>query len=352
MGCVSSKIARKKEFKRESQFGNPNVSNHHVVSLTSSTYGLLRLDHEDCVKKPPPPEEDQAAAEVINAWELMEGLDESAEPPSVVVQSRKSPKSRVLVDYRKRSPLKLFNQIGSPKTFNKRFGGGKENSPTPGRANSGKTESSPKTVVPKLYRWSERVSGKGSPDAARAQSRAAARSLFDPEMPAVSRKSSDEVIRKFQRICPPGGENAVVIYTTTLRGIRKTFEDCNAARSVLRSHEVRVYERDVSMHSGFKEEVRALMGTNEVRVPLVFVKGMLIGGADEISKLEEEGTLGNLLEGIPRAVGGGCRGCGGVRFLLCRGCSGSCKVLGEDGKSSVKCGECNENGLILCPICC
>ncbi|CAH9082694.1 unnamed protein product [Cuscuta epithymum] len=396
MGCVSSKIARK-ELKRERQF---EISSTHVVSLTSSTYGLLQLDDgaadqpppeppqciKKCVsvemKKSPSPPQKGDQAEVINAWELMEDLDETEAPCSI--KSRKSPKSRVFLDYR-RSPLKLFNQksVLSPRRFRIFGGAGKENNgvpaASPGKLSGKITVPSPKTTMPqkmynKLYD-NERISHKGnSPDSSPIPPRAAltptppaVRSLFAAaglsteeaeqwkQKSSVSTKASievDKVIQKFPKICPPGGGDAVVVYTTTLRGIRKTFEDCNTARSILQSHQVRTLERDVSMHSGFKEELRSLMGTTEVKVPLVFVKGRLIGGADEISRLEEEGTLGTLLAGIPRAATGGCGGCGGVRFLCCWECSGSCKVLGDDGKSSVKCGECNENGLIQCPICC
>ncbi|PQP92444.1 uncharacterized protein Pyn_23944 [Prunus yedoensis var. nudiflora] len=122
------------------------------------------------------------------------------------------------------------------------------------------------------------------------------------------------MLRLFEKKCPQVVENAVVVYTTTLRGIRKTFEDCN-------------------------------------NVPLVFVKGRLIGGADEIVKLEEEGKLGFCVDGIPTALVG-CQGCAGMRFVMCMECNGSCKVLDEGQKKMVKCGECNENGLIHCPICC
>jgi glutaredoxin domain-containing cysteine-rich protein 1 len=93
------------------------------------------------------------------------------------------------------------------------------------------------------------------------------------------------------------------------------------------------------------------MGTKEVKVPLVFVKGRLIGGGDEVVKLEEEGKLSILFDGIPRALGG-CEGCAGVRFVMCMDCSGSCKVLDAEQKKMVRCSECNENGLIQCPVCC
>ncbi|KAK9154006.1 hypothetical protein Sjap_001486 [Stephania japonica] len=53
------------------------------------------------------------------------------------------------------------------------------------------------------------------------------------------------------------------------------------------------------MHARFKEELKAFMGKNDVRLPQVFVKGRLIGGADEIGKMEGEGQLEMILRGIP-----------------------------------------------------
>ncbi|CDY14169.1 BnaC02g02860D [Brassica napus] len=146
--------------------------------------------------------------------------------------------------------------------------------------------------------------------------------------------------------------NSVVVYITTLRGIRKTFEDCNAVRSILDSHEVRYSERDVSMHSVFKEEIRGIMGTKQVKIPAVFVRGRMIGSVEEVVRLEEEGKLGILLECMPKArLSGCCCGCGGMRFVMCGVCNGSCKVMDAEKKDMVKCSECNENGLVLCPMC-
>ncbi|CAK9179174.1 unnamed protein product [Ilex paraguariensis] len=405
MGCVSSKLF-KKDLKQEILFGNGDYTNH-VVSLTSSTYGALNLDKEQQhhhrqspfkesvveSKKSPPREE----PEIINAWELMEDLEEGA---PISIQAKKSPKTRGLLrgfaDMDSRSPLKFLNQMGSPIKF-KKFGG-KENK---GRVNGFNAtveqfDYSAKTVL-KASNFPQnslkispnlRNSTRESPvdmkfanlriDPGVVSSRRRSLSpLFDPELVAsfekemsedeeqikkmvsatpTSRKSrnsqdSESILELFDKKCPQGGENSVVIYTTTLRGIRKTFEDCNTARSIIQSHHVQMFERDVSMDSGFKEELRGLMGTKEVRVPLVFVKGRLIGGADEMVKLEEESKLGILFDGIPRAVAV-CEGCAGVRFVMCMDCNGSCKVLDNGGKKTVKCGECNENGLIHCPICC
>ncbi|KAL6559182.1 hypothetical protein OROHE_006551 [Orobanche hederae] len=409
MGCVSSKFITR-EIEQERQPKNVTNYTHHLVSLTSSTYGVLELD-KDKEKNSPPQHKPSPGSkqsrivgvtktspfreeppEIINAWELMEGLEEEIGPGSA--QSRKSPKSRPflrsLTEIDARSPLKFFNQMGSPRKMKK--SGGKENK---GRLSTGSSENTPKSVLKDSNNFKEGAkkpsprlwaSIKGSPNAKGCESlridhsgvvlsrRRSLGPLFDPELVAsfekevseeeeeikkmVSFSSSsrhhepDMILESYKKKCPPGGQNAIIMYTTTLRGIRKTFEDCNVARSIFESHNVLMFERDVSMDSGFKEELRGLMGCNEVRVPLVFVKGRLIGGADEVLKLDEEGILEILLDGIPRAAPVGCGGCAGIRFVMCYECSGSCKLLGDDGKRSVKCSKCNENGLIHCPICC
>lgn len=394
MGCASSKLFVK-DLQEEILAKNGDGLNH-VVSLTSSTYGALKLDSEPTKepaaesKRSPAREE----AEVINAWELMEDLDDGM---PISVPAKKSPKSlgflRGFGDIDARSPLKFLNQIASPRRIKR--SGGKENKQRANRL-GGRSDYSPKVplgdstpsqsirrVTPNL-----RVSVKRTPvsdaksdnvDSGRGSSlrRMSLHPLFDPELLASFEKElSDEkeqikkmvsatpkgqklrnsqdvqsMLEQFEIKCPPGGADAVVIYTTTLRGIRKTFEDCNHVRSIVESHYIHIVERDISMDLGFREELRGLMGTKEVNVPLMFVKGRLIGGANEVVKLEEEGKLDVLFEGIPRALAG-CQGCAGVRFVMCMDCSGSCKVLDADQKKTVKCNECNENGLIQCPICC
>lgn len=384
---------------------------NHVVSLTSSTYGVLKLDNE---KKPRQEEEKEQEIpvknivaettkkkkvvkgsppreppEVINAWELMEGLEEEVQVPiSYSYPTKKSPKTRVLLrgfaDMEARSPLKFLNQFGSPRKA-KKFGG-KENMV---RVNGPvKSEFSPKSVL-KVKNSQDSSCKKAlnlnivpveneslGCDSELSLRRKSFSPLFDPDLIANYEKelsegeeqikriisptfrsrncksSSESLLKVYDKKCPPGGENAVVIYTTTLRGIRKTFEDCNKVRSIIESHQVQTFERDISMDSGFKEELRGLMGTKEVKVPLVFVKGRLVGGVDEVLKLEEEGKLEILFDGIPKAAIGGCEGCAGVRFMLCMECNGSCKVLNGEKKKMIRCGECNENGLIQCPICC
>ncbi|KAF9664951.1 hypothetical protein SADUNF_Sadunf16G0071800 [Salix dunnii] len=410
MGCVSSKLFRK-ELHQEIIFNNGGQCVNHVVSLTSSTYGALKLDCNNQQQQPLQQEQKQEPIkeileeskrwqrisptkedpEVVNTWELMGDLEEGV---PVSNQTKRSTSSKVLLrgfaDLDLTSPLKFLNQIGSPrkaKTY-----GGKENkvkrssdfSPRPVLKANNSSGNSCKAVLRLSYPV------KASPVGAKTENfrsesgysprrKSNFSPLFDPELVALYEKGLSEeeeeelkriilpssrttkvtnlrdlesILRSFEQKRPPGGENKVVIYTTTLRGIRKTFEDCNTVRSIIESHHIHIVERDVSMDSGFKEELRGLMGTNEVKVPLLFVKGRLIGGADQVVKLEEEGKLGILFDGIPKGLVGGCEGCGGVRFVMCVECNGSCKVLHQEQKKMVRCGECNENGLMQCPICC
>uniref|UniRef100_A0A7N0THG4 Glutaredoxin domain-containing protein n=1 Tax=Kalanchoe fedtschenkoi TaxID=63787 RepID=A0A7N0THG4_KALFE len=401
MGCVSSKLF-KQELKQEVLLNNGGDYINHVVSLTSSTYGVLNLESDEPqqeqqrmdvdeliekIKRKSPPRD---GLEVINSWELMEGLDEEENQQQQrqteqgrAAQVQRSPKvSSFVRGIDSISPMKFF----SPRK-GKKFGSGKENraeiSTGPRRAESSpsgapRSVNKLKKVSPNLKILTER--NWMDPKNERVSRRRSLSPLFDPELLASIEKDLTEKENEFKRSvnslapnrksissiknaacldsfvkkCPPGGEDSVIIYTTTLRGIRKTFEDCNIVRSIMESYGAQMFERDISMDSGFKEELRKLMGVKEVKVPAVFIKGRMIGGAEVVGRMDEEGSLGQLLEGIPRAaagVGGGCVGCGGVRFVMCGVCNGSCKVLDDKGRKSLKCGECNENGLIHCPVC-
>jgi glutaredoxin domain-containing cysteine-rich protein 1 len=165
-------------------------------------------------------------------------------------------------------------------------------------------------------------------------------------------------LARFVELCPPGGEGAVVLYTTSLRGIRKTFEDCNALRLALESLLVHIDERDVALHDGFRNELRELMqrpplASLPASVPKLFINGRYIGGAEEVLQLHEEQKLAPLLDRMPRqrSASGPCDGCGGVRFIPCLDCSGSRKLVDPRSQDTIRCPECNENGLIQCPIC-
>ncbi|XP_059640991.1 uncharacterized protein LOC132283112 [Cornus florida] len=151
--------------------------------------------------------------------------------------------------------------------------------------------------------------------------------------------------------CPPGGSEAVVLYTTSLGGVRRTYEDCNRARSILEFHRVVFDERDVSLHGEFRSELRELLG-EEASVPRLFLKGRYVGGVEEVVSLNETGRLGKMMSWarVERGVGRqACEGCGGARFVPCLDCGGSCKLVIGDKKE--RCPNCNENGLVHCPLC-
>nr|GMD59601.1 Thioredoxin-like fold protein [Ipomoea batatas] len=149
------------------------------------------------------------------------------------------------------------------------------------------------------------------------------------------------------------GKDRVVIYFTSLRGIRRTFEDCYTVRMILKSFRVHVDERDISMDSAYKKELQSILGSKNVTLPQVFIKGNYIGGAEVIKQMNEVGELSRLLRGLPiRPPGFVCQGCGDARFIPCSNCNGSRKLFDEDEEQLRRCPDCNENGLVRCPLCC
>ncbi|XP_078174483.1 uncharacterized protein LOC144568121 [Carex rostrata] len=152
-----------------------------------------------------------------------------------------------------------------------------------------------------------------------------------------------------------GGEG-IVLYTTTLRGVRRTFEDCERARLAVEAYGteagIMLGERDVSLHSEYLKEMKELAGEDAV-VPRLFIRGRYIGGIEEVMDLADTGKLREMLKWVKEGKGASkdCEGCGGARFVPCFTCHGSCKVVTKDGKGVERCGTCNENGLDLCPIC-
>ncbi|CAL5420713.1 unnamed protein product [Camellia sinensis] len=149
------------------------------------------------------------------------------------------------------------------------------------------------------------------------------------------------------------GGDKIVVYFTSLRGIRRTYEDCCAVRMIFRGFRVCVDERDISMDSVYRKELQSVLGGKTVSLPQVFIGEKYVGGVDEVKKLNECGELAKLLEGFPvRDLGYVCRSCGDVRFVPCPNCNGSKKIFEEEEGRLRMCRDCNENGLIRCPICC
>ncbi|KAG5567041.1 hypothetical protein RHGRI_002569 [Rhododendron griersonianum] len=152
----------------------------------------------------------------------------------------------------------------------------------------------------------------------------------------------------------PGAETRIIVYFTSLRVVRSTFEDCQAVRSILRGFRVSIDERDVSMDHKFMDELQGILADKvkgKITLPRVFIGGRYFGGAEEVKQLHEVGELKKVVGKLPAADPGVvCEVCGGYRFILCDECSGSHKCYTE--KSGFRtCGACNENGLIRCPSC-
>jgi glutaredoxin domain-containing cysteine-rich protein 1 len=153
----------------------------------------------------------------------------------------------------------------------------------------------------------------------------------------------------------PQRPQSVVLYTTSLRGVRRTFADCCAVRAALRGLRVAVDERDVSMDAALRRELQGILAARGrgFSLPQLLVGGALVGGADEVRRLHESGELRRVLEGAPgQDPAFVCGACGGFRFAPCPACDGSRKVFVEEEGRARRCLECNENGLVRCPNCC
>ncbi|KAH7683916.1 Glutaredoxin-related protein [Dioscorea alata] len=346
MGCTSSKQARRDRRRSPSPVPRSlSLSGRHIVALTSSTLGSLRLDpittttipDDDPFKlsisldslsdmidlkisrspsssPPTPPNE----PETINTWELMAGLEDFPEPTWTLPYGQDADVHGSIIADFNLPPT-------SPETKIPRFTG---------------------IVKQRINAFQEKIDAK--------------RSKIAP--------SSE---------CPPAGQEKVVFYFTSLRGVRKTYEDCSTVRVILNSYNVRLDERDVSMDGGFKDELNQLLGPRfgGNQLPRVFANGVYIGGVEEVRQMHENGELGKVLEGCQPVVvgkggvaGGVCAACGDVRFVPCEICYGSCKVFVEEEEEEEeeevaaedgvefggfrRCPECNENGLVRCPVCC
>ncbi|CAK9866360.1 unnamed protein product [Sphagnum jensenii] len=310
--------------------------NTHTVALTSSTYGIMKLvesanedralasviaggagggrdagapgikRHKKMMKMSSKDLEEEEEIEIIDVWELMKGLEEDRTPTTTADGFLEGSSS---------NDINLFD----PKIladFADSF-----------ERNSEASDCCKKMSSSKVSPIDDKER-KGSP--------------LDHPHPLAS----------YELKCPPGGEERVVLYSTSLRGIRQTFESCNNVRMILESFNVHVDERDVSMHAGFREELKALIGKPIVSVPRVFINGYYIGGAEEVIELHEDGLLLHLVETLPvqtsRQI---CDCCGGIRFVPCTECSGSCKILTHSTNKVTRCPYCNENGLIRCTLC-
>ncbi|KAL2488625.1 Glutaredoxin domain-containing protein [Forsythia ovata] len=73
---------------------------------------------------------------------------------------------------------------------------------------------------------------------------------YRDEVPAPLSENVAADVKSDQVIRIPRAENTIVVYFTSLRVVRHTFEDCKTVLTILRAFHVFVDERDVSMDSG------------------------------------------------------------------------------------------------------
>lgn len=176
-----------------------------------------------------------------------------------------------------------------------------------------------------------------------------------PSPSPTSNRSSfsppDSPVKEYSTVKLPGTEDRVVIYFTSLRGVRRTFHDCQSVRMVFRGFRVNLDERDVSMDVAYKNELQELFGEENVSLPQVFVKGKHVGGAEQVLNHLEVGELMMMIKGLPFRSLKPCDVCDDMRFIACVNCGGSRKVYDEDKEQTNRCPVCNENGLMRCPLC-
>ncbi|KAM5578045.1 uncharacterized protein ABKV19_008391 [Rosa sericea] len=298
-----------------------NGDTNHLVSLTSTTYGSLPsspLSYSNLHSQDQPPDKSSSFSpdSVINTWELMDGLNDESHSHSCA----QKPQSSVKFIGAQKKPL--WQHLSE-----------------------------------------ESLLAKMDPNVVSTYRRALSSRELRTTLPFKSRplncstSSSPALVNSNSNtntcFLLPGSEDKIVVYSTSLRGIRKTYEDCCAVRMIFRGLRVAVDERDISMDSQYKKELQnAVRGKAPVRLPQVFVRGNYIGGAEEVKQLNELGELALLLKGFPRASGFGCDGCGDVRFVPCTTCNGSQKFFDENKGEWRRCPHCNENGLIRCSACC
>ncbi|CAK9866424.1 unnamed protein product [Sphagnum jensenii] len=325
----------------------PMHYDYHVVALTSSTYGIMKLveaeKYAESVKTPLKNEIsscsdnwEQEELETINTWELMAGLDDLTPRPSPLPDS---------------SSQTLFSKFSSA--------AGAEEDEVLGYNNN---STSLLLFDPDILASFAASSADGRTETASESDEWCRDAMASTSASLADEDVTSHRLEAFERKCPPGGDERVVLYSTSLRGIRKTYEDCNSLRMIFQSYHVWIDERDVSMHANFLQELKMLLLTSSraggaavgsVQVPRVFIMGHYIGGLEQVLPLHEEGLLGELLINLapqphPTAC---CDGCGGIRFVPCPDCSGSCKKISTQHNQITRCPDCNENGLIRCPIC-
>ncbi|XP_053736084.1 glutaredoxin domain-containing cysteine-rich protein 1 [Synchiropus splendidus] len=150
----------------------------------------------------------------------------------------------------------------------------------------------------------------------------------------------------------------IVIYTTSFRVVRTTFERCELVRKIFQNHRVKFVEKNIALDFEYGKELeeRCKRVGEPPSLPVVFIDGHYLGGAEKILGMNESGELQDLLTKIERVQQPQtCQTCGGFAFIPCPMCHGSKMSVFRncftDSFKALKCTSCNENGLQPCASC-
>ncbi|KAM9849806.1 glutaredoxin domain-containing cysteine-rich protein 1 [Aulostomus maculatus] len=150
----------------------------------------------------------------------------------------------------------------------------------------------------------------------------------------------------------------IVIYTTSFRVVRTTFERCELVRKIFQNHRVKFVEKNIALDSEYGKELeeRCKRVAEPPSLPVVFIDGHYLGSAEKILDMNESGELQDLLTKIERVQHPQmCQTCGGFAFIPCPTCHGSKMSVFRncftDSFKALKCTSCNENGLQPCVSC-
>ncbi|XP_070959210.1 glutaredoxin domain-containing cysteine-rich protein 1-like [Oncorhynchus clarkii lewisi] len=150
----------------------------------------------------------------------------------------------------------------------------------------------------------------------------------------------------------------IVIYTTSFRVVRATFERCELVRKIFSNHRVKFLEKNIALDCEYGKDLeeRCKHVGEPPSLPVVFIDGHYLGGAEKILGMNESGELQDLLAKIERVQHPHtCQTCGGFAFVPCPMCHGSKMSVFRncftDSFKALKCTWCNENGLQPCSSC-
>lgn len=82
--------------------------------------------------------------------------------------------------------------------------------------------------------------------------------------------------------CLLGTNDIILLYYTTLKGIRKTYEDCCAIQAIIKGFRACLDERDLFMDLSYRNELKDALKGKAISLPLVFIRVKYVGSAEEI----------------------------------------------------------------------